>query len=386
MDRMSTFHAVGSPVPADSSEALRVGHLAAVAGLDFATVPRLRVLLAHHTPEEAYLVAAGRLQPHPAVEPMLASELRTAWAASAQRRPPHLWAARCAEAGIGAVTAGDADYPALLCTDPQPPAVLFYRGTWSALDARRVGVVGTRNATGPGHQFATRLGRELADAGVGVVSGLAKGIDAAAHRGALAADHGAAVGVVANGLDSPYPRQNAQLWEVVAARGLLVSEWPPGTEPEKFRFPLRNRIIAALSEIVVVVESRERGGSLTTVREALERGVDVMAVPGSVHSRASAGTNQLLRDGAAPVTDPSDVLLALGLDHHRRPGPAYDPRPLPRGVEAVVLDRCRADPCTLEHVVSELGLSVTDAAMTLARLERSGWVRESGGWFEQVVA
>lgn len=383
MDRVNA----GADRPcASGHDPLRVGYLAAVAGLEFATVARLRVLLAHHGPEDAYLVAAGRLQPHPVVEPMLTGDLRRAWAASAARRPPEYWAARCAEAGIGAVVASDADFPALLFTDPQPPAVLFHRGDWSTLEARRVGVIGTRNATGPGHQFAARLGRELADAGVSIVSGLAKGIDAAAHRGALGAERGAVVGVVANGLDSPYPRQNAQLWEAVAAGGLLLSEWPPGTEPERFRFPLRNRIIAALSEIVVVVESRERGGSLTTVREALERGIEVMAVPGSVHSRASAGTNQLLRDGAAPVTDPGDVLLALGLDHRRQPGPAFDPRPLPRGIEAVVLDRCRADPCTLEHVVSELGLSVTEAAMTLARLERSGWVRESGGWFEQVVA
>lgn len=372
--------------PDSQASAMRVGYLAALAGLDLVTVARLRVLLAHHEPAEAYLVAAGRLEPHPSVAPMLRPELRRAWAASAARRHPEYWAARCAARGIGAVTAADADYPSVLTTDPQPPAVLFHRGVWSPLDERRVGVIGTRLPTSPGGQFATRLGRELAEAGIAVVSGLAKGIDGAAHRGVLGVAGGLPVGVVANGVDAAYPRQNAALWEAVAERGLLVSEWPPGTEPEPFRFPLRNRIIAALSEIVVVVESRERGGSLTTAREALERGIDVMAVPGSVHSRASAGTNQLIRDGAAPVTEPGDVLVALGLDHRRSADRPFDPRPMPRGVEAAVLDRCRADPCTLEHVVSELGLSVTDAAMTLARLERSGWVRESGGWFEQVVA
>ncbi len=163
-----------------------------------------------------------------------------------------------------------------------------------------------------------------------VVSGLAKGIDGAAHRGALRAGSGHVVGVVANGLDTPYPRVNTELWEAVARDGLLLSEWPPDTEPEKFRFPQRNRILAALSELVVVVESRERGGSLTTAREALERSIEVMAVPGSVHNRAAAGTNQLIRDGATPVTDVADVLLALGLDH-RRDGRRFDPRPLPRG-------------------------------------------------------
>jgi DNA processing protein len=133
----------------------------------------------------------------------------------------------------------------------------------------------------------------------------------------------------------------------------------------------------------VVVESRERGGSLTTAREALERSIEVMAVPGSVNNRAAAGTNQLIRDGATPVTDAADVLLALGLDH-RRDRRGYDPRPLPRGDEARVLERCRSDPCTLDDIVADLGLPIAAAAITLARLERSGWVRESGGWFEEV--
>jgi len=370
----------------------RTGVLAALAGLELVTVARLRVLLAHHDAEEAYAVAAGRAVPHPAVAPMLAGDVGRAWAASAGARDPAELAARCARVGIHAVVAADADYPEMLRSDPQPPAVLFFRGSWDTLAQRTAGIVGTRNATLPGRDFAALLGEELAAAGVGVVSGLAKGIDGAAHRGSLRTSGGAhpdgvgrPIGVVANGLDTPYPRVHGDLWEAVARRGLLVSEWPPGTEPERFRFPLRNRLLAAFSEVVVVVESRERGGSLSTAREALERSIDVMAVPGSVHSRAAAGTNQLLRDGAAPVVEPADVLLALGIEHRHRLGEAFDPRPLPRGSEAVVLDRCRTDPCTIEHIVTELGLSLTDAAMALARLERSGWVRESGGWFEEVV-
>lgn len=361
------------------------GALAALAGFELITASRLRALLAHHHPEEAFAVAAGRAAPHPAVATMLTGELRRAWRASAERRDPAEWAQRCVRLGVGAVTERDADYPDVLRNDPQPPAVLFWRGNWPALDARRVGIVGTRNATGPGRDFAHRLGGQLAEAGVTVVSGLAKGIDGAAHRGALGADAGRVVGVVANGLDSPYPREHADLWRAVATDGLLLSEWPPGSEPERFRFPQRNRILAALSEIVVVVESRERGGSLTTAREALERSIEVMAVPGSVNNRAAAGTNQLIRDGANPVTDAADVLLALGLDH-RRAGRPFDPRPLPRGDEAAVLERCRADACTLDDVVADLGMPISNAAMTLARLERSGWVREVGGWFEEVVS
>jgi DNA processing protein len=361
------------------------GVLAALAGLELMTAARLRALLAHHEPEEALAVAAGRAVPHPAVAAMVAGELAAAWSRSASQRPIDECAARCARRGISAITHRDSEFPDVLRVDPQPPAVLFWRGDWSALDARRVGVVGTRNATGPGRQFAATLGFHLAGRDVAVVSGLAKGIDAAAHRGALRARSRRVVGVVANGLDEPYPKVNAELWDEVAANGLLLSEWPPGTEPERFRFPQRNRILAALSEVVVVVESRERGGSLTTAREALERSIEVMAVPGSVHNRAAAGTNQLIRDGATPVTSADDVLLALGLDH-RRDGLVYDPRPLPRGDEARVLDRCRADPCTLDDIVAELDLSINQAAMTLARLERSGWVREAGGWFEQVAS
>jgi DNA processing protein len=362
----------------------RVGALAALAGFDLVTAGRLRALLARHEPEEAFEVAAGRLAPNPALEPMLTADLRRAWAASANRRDPGEWAERCHRLGITAVAHGDADYPEVLVNDPQPPAALFVRGDWSSLDARRVGIVGTRNATGPGCEFAGLLGRELAVEGVTVVSGLAKGIDGAAHRGVMRVDGTRAVAVVANGPDSPYPRHHRELWHDVATSGLLISEWPPGTEPEKFRFPMRNRIIAALSEVLVVVESRERGGSLTTAREALERGVDVMAVPGSVNNRAAAGTNQLIRDGALPVTGVDDVLVALGLDHRHAARSGFDPRPLPRGVEATVLERCRVDACTLDTIVSELSLTVTDAAMTLARLERSGWLRECGGWFEAV--
>ena len=361
-----------------------VGHLAALGGFALMTVARLRTLLAHHEPAEAFEVAAGRARPAPLVARMLSPDVRAAWQASAGERDPTWWGDRCKQLGIRALTARHDDFPAALRFDPDPPGVVFVRGEVQVLEARRVALVGTRNATGSGLELAGQLGHDLADAGVVVVSGLAKGVDGAAHRGTLRHEHGRPLGVVGNGLDRPYPRQHADLWRTVAERGLLLSEWPPGTTPEPFRFPLRNRIIAALSEVVVVVESRERGGSLITAQAAIERGIDVMAVPGSPRNRAANGTNQLLRDGAAPVTDAGDVLVALGLDNRRRGGSAYDPRSLPRGVEADVLARCRRDPSTIEELVVELELSLSEAAMAVARLERSGWVREAGGWFEAV--
>jgi DNA processing protein len=372
-------------MPAEAT-AISTGTLAALAGFDLMTVDRLHALLAHHEPDEAFAVAAGRAAPAPAVAAMMRPPIVAAWRASATRRDPETWAGACRALGIVALTARHDAFPGPLRVDPQPPAVLFVRGDLEALDARRAGVVGTRNATQSGRDTAFALGCALAEAGVTVVSGLAKGIDGAAHRGVLAAAGARPAAVVGNGPDRPYPRVHTELWKEVCDRGVLLSEWPPGTPPEPFRFPMRNRILAALSEVLVVVESRERGGSLITAQAALERSVEVLAVPGSPRNRAAAGTNHLLRDGAAPVTGVDDVLVALGLDT-RRAGPApFDPRPLPRGVEADVLAACREDPRTLDDVVSALALPMADAAMALARLERAGWVRESGGWFEPVVS
>ena len=252
------------------------------------------------------------------------------------------------------------------------------------LDARRVGIVGTRNATQRGRETAAEFGFELSARGVTVVSGLAKGIDGAAHRGALAHPDARPLAVVGNGPDSPYPKQHASLWAEVSARGAVVSEWPPGTPPDAFRFPLRNRILAALVEVLVVIESRERGGSLITAKEAGDRGVELFAVPGPVDSRASAGTNQLLCDGAAPATSVDDLMMALGLDQRRAGRARYDPRPRPDGVGIDVLDRCRSGGRTIEQLMLLLGRPIADIAMLVARLEHDGWLRETGGWFETI--
>ncbi|WP_051062792.1 DNA-processing protein DprA [Ilumatobacter nonamiensis] len=361
-------------------------HLAALAGFDHMTTSRLVALLSGRAPIEAYAMASGCAAPSAPVAGIFrrSKDLGARWKASAAAIDPGAMEARCADLGVRVLVPEDAEWPPQLMCDPRRPAVLFAQGDPDVLDGRRVGIVGTRNPTRRGAQSAARFGSELATAGVRVVSGLALGVDGAAHRGALAADGAPPIAVVANGHDQPYPRQHRSLWMQVAEAGVVLSEWPPGTRPEPFRFPQRNRILAALSELVVVVESRERGGSLITAREAAERGVDVFAVPGPIDQRSSVGTNRLLEDGATPVASTDTLLVALGLDHRRAGRRRFDARALPRGDEAVVMDLCRSEPQSVESVAIALDWELAHAAMALARLERSGWLGESGGWFEEV--
>lgn len=282
---------------------------------------------------------------------------------------------------------GTPGYPARLREDPEPPALVFTRGSLALLDRPAVAVVGTRNATLPGRQLAEELAAGIAAAGVVVVSGLALGIDGAAHRGAVgvAAAHGPVptVGVVASGLDVPYPRRHADLHATVGSRGLLVSESPAGLRPEAWRFPARNRIIAALADAVVVVESRRTGGSLHTVDEALRRDRPVLAVPGHPSSPAAAGTNALLYDGAGLARDADDVLLELGVDRprdsrDRQPDPSADLSPAERGL----LDALGTTPASLAELVAATGRPVDEVAHALAVLEGRGRIRRTGGWYE----
>ena len=262
--------------------------------------------------------------------------------------------------------------------DPDPPILAFVRGSLGVLDQRpSVAIVGTRRCTSVGRHVADAIGRDLAAAGVAVVSGLALGVDAAAHRGALSVG-GAVIGVVACGLDVVYPASNRVLWEAVAAEGLLVSEVPMGQRPTKWRFPARNRMIAALSDLVVVVESHERGGALSTVDEANDRGISVVVVPGSTRSPASDGTNALLVDGAPPVRDATDVLDVLGIAAPAAVGSDRSPTQLeiPLGVDgdpaSVVLDAVASGPVHIDRLIELLGVSPPAAAATVEQLTASG--------------
>ncbi len=357
-----------------------------LAGLPRIGSKRLRVVLSHHEPADALGRLADGSPLHPMVERSIGGDLEMIRAAARQLGPVAQAAeelsAQCQRVGVRIVTAHDADFPPAFRHDLDPPAVLFVRGEFAALEHRRVGIIGTRNATGGGVATARELGEALAADDVAVVSGLARGIDGAAHEGVRRRD-GPAVGVVGSGPDVPYPRHHADLWNWVADTGVLISEYPPGTAPDAWRFPRRNRLLAALCEVLVVVESRERGGSLLTVREALDREVTVMAVPGSPRSRASHGTNQLLVDGAIPLAGVDDVFAALGLDHRRQSVDGFDARPQPEGDQVDVLDACRhLGPATLDAIVAATGLAIPEAAMAAARLERSGWLLEAAGWFE----
>lgn len=294
------------------------------------------------------------------------------------------------------VSIHEPDYPERLRLDIDPPPALFVRGDVMCLHRTGVAIVGTRHATEYGRTAAGELGRRLSMAGVNVVSGLALGVDAAAHRGVMSMiqDGGPApdppvgvpVGVVASGLDVVYPRANGGLWQAVARAGVVIGESPPGTAPDRFRFPLRNRIIAALSHAVVVVESRATGGSMITVDEALKRDVPVLAVPGATTTRASDGTNQLLRDGALVATSSDDVLAVLGLESTGAYLAGRDLRVTPRGADADVLAVFAHSPLNLDQVVSACtSMSLGEVALSLGRLESWGWLRHTSGWFERVT-
>jgi DNA processing protein len=320
--------------------------------------------------------------------------------------PPRRWA-KFAGRGVRVTWRGHPSYPVALANDPQPAGVLFWRGELGHLERPCVAIVGTRRATPDGRSIAFEMGRDLAAAGVCVVSGLALGIDGSAHAGALSSrgdgcgstsqlgsrDANAApappAGVAASGVDVPYPRRQTRLWEEVAQIGVILSETPPGRPAQAWRFPARNRIIAALSRMVVVVESHQAGGSLITAEAAILRGIDVRAVPGPVRSPASAGSNQLLYDGPAPVRNAQDVLDGLGIflpcQSSRSDGASaangrFSRVPLDPQLQRV-LDAVLWRPCSLNHIVTNSRVAISAAARGLDWLEAAGLVDRHGDWW-----
>lgn len=360
---------------------------AALAGLPSCWSARLRALVGEHSPRDAVLHLLDRSN-DAALRARLPRQapltLPREWRSALQRARPAAIEERLGRAGVEVWLREHPLYPRALVNDPDPPLVLFARGDPAALDQRCVAIVGTRRATAYGRNFARKLGADLADAGVGVVSGLAIGIDGAAHEGVLASK-GQPVGVVGSGLDVVYPRRHAPLWARVGSEGLLLSEAALGMSPEPWRFPERNRIIAGLSEFVIVVESGEAGGSQLTVEAAAARGLDVMAVPGPVGSAASAGTNRLLVDGATPVLGADEVLMALGLAGPPQKLQLFRPDDVPLSSEATaVLNSLDFSPMATEKLLGAVGLSPGRLAVALEELRGRRLAMGGGGWWNRV--
>ena len=271
------------------------------------------------------------------------------------------------------VARDDPRYPARLLDLADPPVTLYVRdpvlpeALSALLQSPIVAIVGSRNASAAGIAFATRLAGELAASGVGVVSGLARGIDAGAHQGAL--DRGGrTVAVLGCGIDRDYPSATIPLARRITTDGAILSEYPPGTPPAPFRFPERNRIVAALADATIVIEAAARSGALITARLALDLGRDVLAVPGAPWSSGAEGTNLLLKDGALPLTCAADALVAVGVD----PGSVRTDDPAVDGSARKVLAALRREPASADVLAARCGLTSSAAAALIAELELKG--------------
>jgi DNA processing protein len=286
---------------------------------------------------------------------------------------------RVDDAGARFVPPGDPDYWPAFLRLADPPAGVFLRGR--ALDPgdERIAIVGSRRPTATGREVAMDLARGLASAGMITVSGGAFGIDAAAHRGSLDAG-GHTVAVLGSGIDIPHPRANRTLFAEIETRGTIVSEYPPGVPAEPFRFPARNRLIAALSRGVVVVEGAAKSGTRITAEHAIDLGLDVFAVPGSVTSPMAETPLGLIREGATLIRGAADLLEDLGIDPDRA---GRGPAPAGLGDHERRVFELLIGPMLPATVARDTGLSPGEAVSALVALELRGLVRGSGGRFER---
>lgn len=280
------------------------------------------------------------------------------------------------------LTLHDPAYPPLLKEIPDPPPVLFVRGDPELLAERQLAIVGSRNPTAAGQRNAADFAQRLAECGLVITSGLAVGIDAAAHRGALTAG-GATLAVTGSGLDRIYPARHQSLADEIVAQGALIAEFPPGTPPRPENFPRRNRIISGIALGTLVVEAALRSGSLITARLAAEQGREVFAIPGSIHNPLSRGCHALLRQGAKLVEDARDVLEELGpLAAWGDPLPATQSAPLQgdeSGEFSELLNHIGFEPTAVDTVVERSGLTAERVSSMLVLLELQGHVTSAPG-------
>jgi DNA processing protein len=379
-----------------------VVHACALAGLPYIGANRLHDMARRFGFTQAWqLVVSGEITKHLVLKPppgrSAANRLATvdAWVEHARRVDPTAFYQRHVDSGIDVRLYGTDRMPAVLADDVSPPAVLFTHGSLDPLAAPRVAVVGTRTATAYGRAMAEQIGSDLTTLGISVVSGLALGIDGAAHRGAFAALDsadsssaaacGVPIAVVAGGFDQIYPVRHGALWRSVWQRGLFVSEVPLGGRPHTWRFTQRNRIIAALANCVVIVESREAGGSMNTASHAMARGINVLVVPGLLTNPLSAGPHRLTYDGASVYRNVDDALTAIagsapwlpmsplagggGRGSSRPTAPPVSPE---AGAVAEALDSGEAG---VDLLVTRTGLGLSAVVGALNELEQAGLVR-----------
>ena len=332
-----------------------------------------------HTPLGAISAPFAFLRSIPGLTPAAATAIRSASVAAGARV-----VAETEGFGGHALIPDDPGYPTLLRHIPEPPPVLFALGDLSLLERPAVAVVGSRDHSAYGGEVARALAWGAAAAGLAVVSGMARGLDAVAHDAALDAG-GGTVGVLGNGLGVIYPTANRELYRRVAAAGLLLTEFPPGERPTAGSFPRRNRLISGLARVTVVVEAAEGSGALITAGTALDQGREVMAVPGNITSPTSVGANRLVRDGAAPLLSIDDLLDHFPEAVRAAAGAAAVPpvtRPLPDGLDGAdraVADLLGAEPVPLDELVGRSGRSPQELLAVLCALEIAGVVEQQPG-------
>lgn len=364
----------GNQTREDLAHALRLSLIPGVGPLT------RRTLLERFGSAEAVLSASpGQLQGVPGVGPKLTRRI----AAAQQEIDVEAEIAICREHDVAILTEALEQYPRALREIHDPPGVLFVRGSLQARDAMAIAIVGTRHATQYGLKQAERLAGGLARAGLTVVSGLARGIDAAAHRGALQAG-GRTLAVLGSGVLNVYPPEHAKLAEEVVAHGALLSEARPRAEPLSGMFPQRNRIISGLALGALIVEAGDRSGALITARHAMEQGREVFAVPGRVDGRTARGCHRLIRDGAKLVETADDVLEELGPLVEAAPGDdghllRHPAELVLNEVEQKVLAAVDTESTLVDDVVAATGLSVPQVLSTISVLEMRRLVRRLSG-------
>ncbi len=282
--------------------------------------------------------------------------------------------------GIELSALDESSYPEALRNIHNPPAIIYYRGSLAAAGSFSMAVVGARAATTYGKKIARELGQSLAEYNVTVVSGMARGIDREAHQGALD-NKGSTIAVLGSGIDVVYPRENKQLYEHICSDGLVISEFPPGSSPDPAHFPMRNRIISGLSRGVVVVEARSKSGALITADFALEQGKDVFAVPGPITSPASAGTNNLIKQGAILTTGIMDILQEYyDLEANLHPKDVNQEELLLLDKEeSVIIESMSCEPCHFDRLLNITGYAIGQLSSLMLNLELRGIVQSLPG-------